>query len=213
MSADKEGIFIFGASGHAKVIIDTIEIQRKYYIEFLVDDDTELKGKNFFGYPVLGGKEDLLSHGIPPEKTIVAIGDNKARLAVADWLEKHNFDLATAVHPSAQLGREVVLGIGTVVMALAVINSSTTLGKNVIVNTGAKIDHDCFIADGVHIAPGATLCGSVRVGKGSFIGAGSTIIQNITIGEHVIIGAGSTVIKDIPDRCKVVGSRIITGND
>ena len=48
----KEKIFVFGASGHAKVVIDVIEKQALYEIAFLVDDDLSLKGTDFFGYPV-----------------------------------------------------------------------------------------------------------------------------------------------------------------
>ena len=44
----KEKIFVFGASGHAKVVIDIIEKQGLYRIAFLVDDDLSLKGTEFF---------------------------------------------------------------------------------------------------------------------------------------------------------------------
>jgi len=199
-----EKIFIFGASGHAKVVIDIIERQGLYCIDFLADDDPTLKDTDFYGYRVIGGKTELLASGI--KRGIVAIGSNRARCAVASWLADNGFGLVSAVHPSAQLGRGVTVDVGTVVMAGVVVNSDTSIGRNVIINTKASIDHDCCIGDGVHIAPGATLCGTVDVGTGSFVCAGVTIIPNQSIGKHVIIGAGSTVIKDVPDGVTVVGS-------
>ncbi|ORJ55875.1 acetyltransferase [Geothermobacter hydrogeniphilus] len=202
----KEKILIFGASGHAKVVIDIVEKQGLYEIEFLVDDDLSLKGDTFFGYSVLGGKEDLLAKVDAPRKAIVAIGSNRARGTVAAWLEQHGFELVTAIHPSAQAGRDVSLGAGSVVMANAAINAAATIGRNAIVNTHASIDHDCVIGDNVHIAPGATLCGTVTVGDGSFVAAGATVIPNLTIGRNVIIGAGSVVIRDLPDEVTVVGN-------
>lgn len=200
----KERVFVFGASGHAKVVIDIIEQQGRYDIAFLADDDLSLKGRQIYAYPVIGGKDDLLATDI--RKGIVAIGSNRARRAVAAWLTANGFEMITAIHSSAQIARGVTVGSGTVVMAGAVINSDTTIGYDVIVNTRSSIDHDCTIGDGVHIAPGSTLCGSVTVGEGSFICAGSTIIPNLTIGSHVTVGAGSTVIRDVPDGVTAVGS-------
>jgi sugar O-acyltransferase (sialic acid O-acetyltransferase NeuD family) len=200
----KEKIFVFGASGHAKVVIDIIERQGLYEIAFLVDDDPALKGRQVYGYPVLGGKEDLLASDI--RLGIVAIGSNRARSAVAAWLRENGFGFVSAIHPSAQLARGVTVGSGSVVMAGAVINSDSTIGYEAIVNTRVSIDHDCTIGDGVHLAPGSTLCGTVTVGEGTFVCAGATIIPNLTIGSNVTVGAGSTVIRDVPDGVTVVGS-------
>ncbi|MGK2906223.1 MAG: acetyltransferase [Desulfuromonadales bacterium] len=202
----KEKIFIFGASGHAKVVIDIVEQQGLYEIDFLVDDDLSLKGEEFFGYPVIGGKDELLARTDAPARAIVAIGSNKARCKVSAWLAEQGCDLVAAVHPSAQLSRGVKIGKGSVVMAGVCINADTVVGDDVIINTHVSVDHDCLIGDGVHLAPGSTLCGTVIVGKGSFVCAGATIIPNLTIGKHVIVGAGSTVIQDVPDGATVVGS-------
>ncbi len=202
----KEKIFVFGASGHAKVVIDIIERQGLYDIAFLVDDDPVLKGTDFYGYHVIGGKQELVDTRDKISSGIVAIGSNRARIAVAQWLSDNGYDLVSAVHPSAQLARGAIIGLGTVVMAGAVVNSDTSIGNIVIINTKSSIDHDSIIGDGVHIAPGVTLCGTVNIGSGTFICAGATIIPNLTIGGNVIIGAASTVIRDIPDNVTVVGS-------
>ncbi len=205
MKKVKQDIFIYGASGHAKVVIDIVEKQQLYSIKFIVDDNQHLKGKNFFGYPVLGGRQEILKGNCLPNRAIVAIGENRARCEVGAWLEQQHIFLETAAHPSAQLGRELFVGAGSVFMANAVVNSATSIGNNCIINTGATIDHDCFLEEGVHIAPGCTLCGTVQVGFRSFIGAGSTVIQNIKIGKRVFVGAGTTVYKDVPDGANIVG--------
>lgn len=199
-------IFVFGASGHSKVVIDAIEKQGLYQIGFLVDDNPALMETHFYGYPVIGGKQELRAARNQIRSGIVAIGDNRARNFVASWLTENGFELVSAIHPSAHVGRGATVDSGTVVMAGAIINSDVRIGKNVIVNTCASIDHDCSVGDGVHIAPGVTLCGSVRVGSETLVGAGSVIIPNQTIGSNVVIGAGSVVIRDIPDGSILAGS-------
>lgn len=200
-------IFIFGARGHAKVVLDVIEQENRYRVAFLLDDAMKGKERVWFGYPVAGGRE-VLTTSRPPDVSsgVVAIGQNQARLSVADWLTEHGYGLICAVHPAAVIGRGVEMGQGTVVMAGCVINSDSRIGANVIINTGATVDHDCELADGAHVAPGSHLCGGVRVGRSSLIGAGSTVIPGISIGSRVVVGAGSTVFRDIADGERVAGT-------
>lgn len=206
MTSFSKKIFVFGASGHAKVVIDIIEREGLHEIAFLVDDDPALKGSDFFGYRVIGGKQELLHAEEQIPIAIVAIGSNTARLNVANWLRANGYSLVSAIHPAARIGRDAIWGDGTVVMAGAVINPSVRIGDVSIINTGANIDHDCSIGNGVHIAPGSTLCGSVSVGDGSFICAGATIIPNLALGKNVIVGAGSTVISNLENDVTAVGS-------
>ena len=203
----KEQLVVFGAGGHAKVVIDIVEQQGEYEITGLLDDDLRHRGKIFFGYPVLGTRADLpslLSDRL--RHAIVTIGDNASRAAVAAHLKQLGWHFAGAVHPRASIGRGVQIGPGSVVMAGCVINADSHLGGHVIVNTGATVDHDCRIYDAVHIAPGCHLCGGVSVGTGALLGAGSTVTPGVSIGDKAIVGAGSTVIRDVAVGAKVSGS-------
>lgn len=206
-SGQRERMFLVGANGHGKVVIDIIEKQGKYDVAFLCDTDPALCGVPFYGYTVVGSEHDMFDK---PEYSdvrigIVSIGDNRIRANVVDWLSVRSVRLVSAIHPFAQIGRGTEIGCGTVVMAGAVINPDSQVGDNVIINTKASVDHDCRIGNGVHIAPGATLCGGVTVGTQSFICAGATVLPGITIGTNCIIGAGAVVTRDVPDAATVVG--------
>lgn len=204
-----KGILIFGASGHAKVVIDVIEKTEACFVQALFDDNAELCGKKMYGYEVLGGKLALLAAVdlLRSHHTVVAIGDNAIRAKIAQWLTTSGGELSEAlVHPSAQLARGVMVGRGAVVMAGVVINSDSRTGDNAIINTGAVIDHDCTIGDSVHVAPRATLCGGILIGDNTLIGAGAVILPNLKIGKNVTVGAGATVLNDIEDGLTVVGS-------
>ena len=203
-----EKLIILGASGHAKVVIDIVEKQGAARIKLLADDDTELHGNLFYGYRVIGGRQELQArHSGSGMGCLIAIGNNHSRAALALWLEEHNFMLAAAaVHPAAQIARGVDIAAGSVLMAGCVVNSDTVIGRNVIVNTGAIIDHDCRIGDNSHIAPGAILCGNVTAGRETLVGAGAVIHPNLTLGSNVIVGAGATVLSDVPDGTTVVGT-------
>ncbi len=199
-------VFVFGASGHAKVVIDILERMPDLDVAFAIDDAAAAKGRSLCGHPVIGGRNDLLAHRAQAAAGIVTIGDNAARRDVAAWLVAQGFQLARAIHPAATLARDVTVGDGTVIMAGCVINSDTSVGANAIVNTGSTIDHDCAIGDSVHIAPGCHLCGGVKIGAGSFLGAGTTVVPGVRIGNNVVVGAGSTVLDHVADGARVAGS-------
>ena len=198
-------MFVFGASGHAKVVIDAIERCGTSRVLFVCDDAREKHGTRLMGYPVTD-RDELLARRGEAQAGVVGIGDNTARMQVAAWLAEQGCTLRRVVHPAASIGREVVIEEGTVIMAGCVVNSGTRLGRNVILNTGATVDHDCSVGDGVHIAPGSHVCGGVSIGEGTLIGAGTTIIPGVRVGSRALVGAGSTVLKDIPDGARAGGS-------
>lgn len=185
---------LYGASGHAKVIIDILRANNES-IEALFDDNEEIH--NLLDYPVLRSTE-------VKGPLIISIGNNKIRRKVAELL---NVNFGKAFHPSAIISEQAEVCEGTVVMQGAIIQSCTRIGKHCIINTGASVDHECLINDYVHISPHCTLCGNVHIGEGAWIGAGTTIIPGIKVGKWSVIGAGSVVTKDIPDGVLAVGNR------
>jgi sugar O-acyltransferase (sialic acid O-acetyltransferase NeuD family) len=201
-------LFVFGAGGHAKVVLDMVDKYNGFGGVYLADENPALKGCQVLGRPVIGGRDDLLRlrTEMSSPSAIVAIGDNCDRAAVARWLVDHGFLLVSAVHPSAQIGQDVTIGRNTVIMAGVIVNPGSRIGSNVILNTASSVDHDCTIEDDVHVAPGCRLCGEVSIGARSFVGAGTVIVCGLTVGADVTIGAGSLVLSDIPDGAKAYGS-------
>ena len=197
-------ILIYGASGHAKVIIDIVEQAGIHRIVGLVDDTGA--SDILMGYPVAGDIRTYLEQGI--RAGLVAIGDNwnRSRI-VAKILDEHReFKFVTVLHPSINKARDVEISDGTVVMAGCSINPCARIGRHCIINTGANIDHDCKIDDYASIAPGVTLGGNVVVGEYSAVGLGTSVIQKVEIGTNTVIGAGSVVIKNVFSNCIAFGT-------
>jgi FlaA1/EpsC-like NDP-sugar epimerase len=55
----KPRVFVVGAGGHAKVVLDILERDGRYDIAFLIDENPSLKGTDVYGYRVLGNGADL----------------------------------------------------------------------------------------------------------------------------------------------------------
>jgi sugar O-acyltransferase (sialic acid O-acetyltransferase NeuD family) len=187
-------MYLYGANGHAKVIIDILRANKEP-VEALFDDNPLLL--SLLGYPVLS-----------PTKVrgplIISIGSNKIRKRIAESL---SLDFGIAIHPSSIISDYSTIDAGSVIMQGAIVQSCTSIGKHCIINTGASVDHDCTIGDYAHISPHATLCGNVTIGEGAWIGAGAVVIPGVKIGRWSVIGAGSVVTKDLPDNVLAVGNR------
>ncbi|MCU7548484.1 acetyltransferase [Chitinophagaceae bacterium LB-8] len=187
-------MYLYGASGHAKVIIEILECLG-ITIDGLFDDNVNIN--NLLGYQVKPYEHEAVS------SLIISIGNNAIRKKIAGLL---NVKYGCAFHPSTNISRRSVIGDGTVVMSGVSINADVQIGKHCIINTNASVDHDCILGDFVHISPNAALCGDVHIGEGTHIGAGAVIIPGIRIGKWCTIGAGAVIIRNIPDHCKFVGN-------
>lgn len=190
---------IYGASGHAKVIIDIVHLNNEEKIDLIIDDNPQIL--EIMGYRVEHQPDKSIFRERP---SLIGIGNNKIRKKIAGEIEgkiqqfiSHN---AAVVSPSAQIGK------GTVIMANAAINAEAIIGEHCIVNTGAVVEHEVILEDFVHISPNATIAGNVKIGEGTHIGIGAAVIPGINIGKWTVIGAGAVIIDDIPDYAVVVGN-------
>lgn len=193
-----EQINLYGASGHALVIMDIVHAN-KIAIGLLYDDNP--KTNDIDGIKIERPTQNNITGPL-----IIAIGDNNIRKRIASSV---NVEFCQGIaHPSAILSPKASIGPGTVVMQGAIVQSNARIGAHCIINTGASVDHECVIDDFVHISPHATLCGNVHIGESSWIGANSIVIPGKKIGKNCIIGAGSVVNKDIPDNTLAVGNPV-----
>lgn len=204
-----QNVVIFGASGHGSVVLDCLEREGKYnFIGFI--DSFQEKGTALNGYSVLGTENDLpeLIEAFNIIGGIVAIGDNWIRSSMVDRISKiePNFNYITVIHPTAEIGKEVQIGKGSVVMPGVTVNANTLVGNHCILNTHSSLDHDGFMNNFSSLAPNVCIGGNFILGNCSAVCLGTNIIENITIGSHSVIGAGSLVVGNVDSHALVYGA-------
>jgi len=198
----KNKLIIIGASGHGKVVADIAIKMNKWQSIAFLDDDESIKTS--MGLEVIGNTADAFTYKDEAD-FFVAIGSNVTREKIQEKLIDEGLNVVSLIHPSAVIGTDVEIGIGTVVMAGVVINSSTRIGKGCIINTSSSLDHDNVIEDYVHISPGVKTAGNVRVGKASWLGIGGVVSNNVNICRGCKVGAGAVVVKAITEPGTYVG--------
>ncbi|MFT6842577.1 MAG: sugar O-acyltransferase (sialic acid O-acetyltransferase NeuD family) [Psychroserpens sp.] len=204
----KKNILIMGSSGYAKVIIDIIEKQRKYSISGLIDTFVDI-GEETFGYKVLGSEDDIPELILSKKifGLILAIGDNYIREEIYKKIKKiaPTLEFITAIHPSAIIGKDVVIGNGSAIMGGVIINPSCEISSHCIINTNASVDHDSKIGEFSSLAPNSCTGGNVVLNEGVVIGIGATILHGIKIGKYSVIGASALVNNDVTEFSVVYG--------
>lgn len=186
-------VVIFGAGGHAKVVIETC-IGTGYRPVVCLGSSRWNKIVGVSVEPETRAAEWLV-RGV--RKAFIAIGNNAIREQVAAKAREIGFELATIISPHSCVSLTARLGAGSVVMAGAIVQVEAAIGELGIVNTGASIDHECVLGRAVHVAPHATLCGNVVAGDRVWIGAGSTVIEGTTLADDVYVAAGATVTRSV----------------
>lgn len=199
-------LWIVGAGGHGVVVADAARAAA-FWSDIAFFDDRWPAVEAVGEWPVRGTVAALRERiaGQDDVQVVVAVGDNRRRLALSRELAAAGARLATVVHPFTAISPSAELGPGTVVMAGAVVNPRARIGEAGILNSRTSVDHDCAIGHGVHLCPGSTLAGNVAVQDLAWVGIGSSVIQGVTIGASSIVGAGAAVIRDVRAGTTVAG--------
>ncbi len=198
-------VFVLGAGGHAKMVIETLVSMDRYELYGCLD--TASTSEKLLGFPIFPENPQTLATLLDAKAhALVALGDNKLRQRVTLKLQELGFSFATAIAQSAYVSPSAIVGSGTVIMPKAVVGASAKIGQGVVLNTASSVDHDVDIGDFVHVAPGCHLAGNVRVEQGAMLGIGTCVIPERHIGAWAILGANSTVVRDVPAGTTYIGT-------
>lgn len=201
-------IWICGASGLAREALDLIaainDIDNTWQAcGFIVDENID--GPNFVkDLPVLKGFTVLANN--PDDQVFVAVGSSRAREGIVQRLSlacknRH----ATLIHPRATIGRDVVIGNGTMISAGAILTTDIKIGNHVHINLACTIGHDTSIEDFASLNPRVSLSGNTKIGRGVELGTGAVVIPKHEIGDWSVVGAGAVVTRSLSDRVTAVG--------
>ncbi|MFC1935919.1 hypothetical protein ACFLX9_04110 [Chloroflexota bacterium] len=175
-----------------------------------IDDSVELKGTEFYGYPVLGTSLELdeIEERVGPLNKIglvCVIGDPTIRQNVINRVS-HRFKLfPNVMHPSAQVSKYAQVGKGNLFCQNVVIQAGATVGDFNVFNVGAVIGTFAAVTDYCTLKTNAVVACLSKLEPYTALGAGCVITANVVVGSHCTVGPNSYVTRNLEDGSTVLG--------
>lgn len=169
---------------------------------FLDDSPRELPGAHpgrivgsISGYQP--SKVDLLLNGIGSP-----VGRKHCVLA----LKARGAEFISFRHPSALVGRNVLLGEGVVLLAHVNLTCDIEVGAHTVFLSGSGAGHDSRIGAYCQISGGCDIMGHVTIGEGVLLGSGARLLPRVKVGDYATVGTGSVVITRVAPYETVFGN-------
>lgn len=179
-------MLIYGSKTFAQVIrhlLTDLNIPFDGYI----DDVSE-------GESIVGSYEKVKA-SFTPAKTPIALGigyqNLEARLKIAQKLQNDGFPMPALIHPRAYVHPTAQVGMGSIVMAGAIVDLQVVLEPWCVLWPGVVVNHESTIGSNTFLSPSATVCGCTQVGSGTFVGAGAIIVDHRKVPDRSFVKAGS----------------------
>jgi sugar O-acyltransferase (sialic acid O-acetyltransferase NeuD family) len=189
-------LLLLAASGLAREVL--ADLDNRYRIVGILDDDLGLHGRRLAGVPILGGIDRAVRQ---EADLLVCVGSGHGRRRLVDRLTGLGVGddrYATFISPAAHVPPGNRVGVGSILMAGVVLTANVSVGRHAVVMPNVTLTHDNIIDDYVTIAAGVSLGGSVVIGAESYIGMNASIRQNLKVGRGATVGMGAVVLENVP---------------
>lgn len=199
---------IYGTGGSGREVYDIITMNpttKEYWSEIIFIDDTKEKGtfRNCRMMPFEDLQHDIEKDDI---KIVIAVGEPTSRKKLYDRVIKNGIQLATVIHPLAQISASAKIGNGAVIQENVTVSSDAVVEDNAYINSKSIVGHDAHIGMHCQISSFSIVAGGTQVGKETYIGISAAIRDHIRIGHNVIVSMGAVVVKDVRDNMVVMGN-------
>jgi len=194
-------IILIGGGGHCRSCIDVIEAEGKYQIAGIVNQSGGSR-EQILGYDVLGDDEDLPELLKKHPNALITVGQIKSadlRWKLFEQVQRLGSVLPTIISPRAYVSKNACLGVGTIVMHDALVNTEARIGNNCILNTKSLVEHNVIVEDHCHISTSSVINGGAIIREKTFIGSNTITKEYITVGKNSVIGGGLRVVSDVQE--------------
>jgi sugar O-acyltransferase (sialic acid O-acetyltransferase NeuD family) len=206
-----ERIVILGGIGSGVIVASAVRAcaaagSRIAVLGFL--NDAAEHGSALAGIPVLGRFEQWTE--CPPDVAFIsAIPQAKEawprfRRIAALGIPAGRW--ATVIHPTACVDDSAVLGPGSFVGPLAVIDPAVHAGAHACLRGGCYVSHDVTCGDYVFVGPNATVLSRCVLGEGAHIGSNAVCVPRTSVGRYAVVGVGAAVVRDVAEFAIVAGN-------
>jgi sugar O-acyltransferase (sialic acid O-acetyltransferase NeuD family) len=138
---------------------------------------------------------------------------NNGRKIVFDKILTKGYEIASFIHPSAYIAKNVKMGIGNIITENVTIAPFSNIGDGNIFNSNTNIAHHTQIDNFNFFAQSPSIAGSVHITHNCFFGCNCTIRNGVTVMPYTLVGAGAYVSANTQEYSVIVPAKSIVLND
>lgn len=201
-------LYILGAGGFAREIYSYLAesdfiYNSSRFVGFLDDNPKALDG---FGlsHKIVGDLKNINLKAT--DRLIIAIANPAIKEQIFEFYNSDNGSIISYIHPTAIIGHDVSVGVGTVFGPYSMATTNVTLGRGCTINAFSSIGHDAILGDFCTLSGHCDVTGNVKLGDKVFMGSHASIIPNVEVGSGAVIGAGSLVIRKVKENTTMFGN-------
>lgn len=200
-------LIIFGNTNYAEMVCDYFEEYSEYKVCLFTVDSKYRKSEEYYGKKIVDFED--IEKNYPPSKydMFIAIGSsnlNKIREDACKRAIRKGYNLATFIHPKANISSKVKIGKNCILMEFCRVLQRTAIGDGVIIWPCAFISHDNIIKDYCYIV-GSTN-GFCEVGENCFLAGGVFIADKVKIAKDNFLAMGAIVRKNTEENSVYEGN-------
>ncbi len=205
-------LLILGGGNGAIQIADALAKIPGQRMVAIVDDNELLHGKRIAGVPISGPIDkhaalEMYRRGSFDAAVISVSTSTDFRARVYEEWTQAGIPFANIIHPTVDLGANVALGTGNVILSFCHVGACATIGNNCFFSPYCSIEHHSVVGHHCSCGPSVVTSSRVQIGNQVRFGTGIFIEPGVTIGAQSIIGSGSVIVENIAERL-VVKARI-----
>ncbi|MDU8432120.1 acetyltransferase [Pseudomonas syringae] len=200
-------LIIVGAGGFGREVHqwleDWINCNDGWLLSGFIDDTKSVHGSKVGYTPILSTIKDYVP--AVNDYLVCAIAKPSDKKKVVTDLLSRGCRFFTLIHPRAIVGRNVVVGQGSVICPFTVLSADLWIGMFATINSMCTVGHDVRVGDFVTISGHCDITGGVKLEDEVFLGSGATVAPNVSVGLRSIVGTGSVVIRSVAPDLTVFG--------
>lgn len=201
-------LYILGAGGFAREIYSYLAesnfiCNSSRFVGFLDDNSRALDGFDL-SHKIVGNLKNINLK--TTDSLIIAIANPVIKEQVFEFYDQNNGSIISYIHPTAIIGHDVSVGIGSVFAPYSMATTNVILGRGCTINAFSSIGHDAVLGDFCTLSGHCDVTGSVKLGDKVFMGSHASIIPSVEVGTGAVIGAGSLVIRKVKENTTVFGN-------
>jgi len=139
---------------------------------------------------------EFLANDVLQYEVMIAVGDSALRKKIYDALPRY-ISYFSYIHPSAFVGRNVIIGDGSFVGPNCVLTTNIFIGNHALLLRGCHVGHDCNIGNFLSMMGNSVVNGNCTLGHQVYVGTNASVREKTVISNNVKVGMNSAVVKNI----------------